>query len=139
MGDVKPRRFWIVVLSTATLLLFSGAYPAQRRPVLLLHIFAKEPTYHSSRGRRMSLTFPSYRTGVSTQNPPTLLPRFFAFFSARIFHAVRSAPLSTSSLAAASRIWVCPIFPNPPAIGKKISGASSTNADCCSGVSIRFP
>ena len=23
MGDVKPRRFWIVVLSTATLLLFS--------------------------------------------------------------------------------------------------------------------
>src|SRR5207249_9187114 len=30
-------------------------------------------------------------------------------------------------------------FPQPPGIGKKISGASSTNAACCSSVSIRFP
>src|SRR6516225_6235816 len=63
----------------------------------------------------------------------------FAFFSIRAFHAVWSAPLSTSSLAAARRICVCPIFPQPPGIGKKISGASSTNAACCSIVSIRFP
>ena len=34
---------------------------------------------------------------------------------------------------------MCPIFPQPPGIGKKISGASSTNAACCSSVSIRFP
>jgi hypothetical protein len=62
----------------------------------------------------------------------------FAFFSIRSFHAFRSAPVSTSSLAAARRICVCPIFPQPPEIGKKISGASSTNAACCSSVSIRF-
>src|SRR5438876_10364820 len=31
--------------------------------------------------------------------------------------------LSTSSLAAARRICVCPIFPQPPGIGRKISGA----------------
>src|ERR1700721_4358383 len=43
----------------------------------------------------------------------------FAFFSIRSFHAVRSAPVSTSSLAAARRICVCPIFPQPPEIGKK--------------------
>src|SRR5207249_3738724 len=57
----------------------------------------------------------------------------------RSFRAVRSAPVSTSSLAAARRICVCPIFPPPPGIGKKISGASSTNAACSSSVSIRFP
>src|SRR5256886_13110413 len=62
-----------------------------------------------------------------------------AFLSTRSFHAVRSAPVSTSSLAAARRICVCPIFPQPPGIGRKISGASSTNAACCSSVSIRFP
>src|SRR6266446_3320062 len=32
-----------------------------------------------------------------------------------------------------------PSFPQPPGIGRKISGASSTNAACCSSVSIRFP
>src|SRR5947207_6902604 len=63
----------------------------------------------------------------------------FAFLSIRSLHAVRSAPVSTSSLAAARRICVYPIFPQPPGIGKKISGASSTNAACCSSVSIRFP
>src|SRR5207302_5534361 len=63
----------------------------------------------------------------------------FAFLSIRSFHAVRSAPVSTSSLAAARRICVCPIFPQPPGIGRKISGASSTNAACCSSASIRFP
>ena len=52
----------------------------------------------------------------------------FAFLSIRSLHAVRSAPVSTSSLAAARRICVCPIFPQPPGIGRKISGASSTNA-----------
>jgi hypothetical protein len=26
--------------------------------------------------------------------------------------------------------YVCPIFPQPPGIGRKISGASSTNAAC---------
>src|ERR1700730_5680820 len=34
--------------------------------------------------------------------------------------------------------YACPIFPQPPGIGRKISGASSTNASCCSSVSIRF-
>src|SRR2546425_10129962 len=63
----------------------------------------------------------------------------FAFLSIRSFHPVRSAPVSTSSLAAARRICVCPIFPQPPGIGRKISGASSTNAACCSSASIRFP
>src|SRR5436189_5448713 len=63
----------------------------------------------------------------------------FAFLSIRSVRAVRSAPVSTSSLAAARRICVCPIFPPPPGIGKKISGASSTNAACSSSVSIRFP
>jgi hypothetical protein len=55
----------------------------------------------------------------------------FAFLSIRSFHAIRSAPVSTTSLVA-RRICVCPIFPQPPGIGKKISGASSTNAACCS-------
>jgi len=63
----------------------------------------------------------------------------FALLSIRSLHAVRSAPVSTSSLAAARRMCVCPIFPQPPGIGRKISGASSTNAACCSSVSIRFP
>src|SRR5438270_6524800 len=46
-------------------------------------------------------------------------PPHGGFFSAclcvsiRSFHAVRSAPVSTSSLAAARRICVCPIFPQP--------------------------
>src|SRR5207249_1405642 len=46
----------------------------------------------------------------------------FAFLSIRSFHAVRTAPVSTSSLAAARRICVCPIFPQPSGIGRKISG-----------------
>jgi hypothetical protein len=62
-----------------------------------------------------------------------------AFLSIRSFHAVRSAPVSTCSLAAARRMCVCPIFPQPPGIGRKISGAFSTNAACCSSVSLRFP
>jgi len=45
----------------------------------------------------------------------------FAFFSIRSFHAVRSAPVSTSSLAAARRICVCPNFSQPPGIGSKLS------------------
>src|ERR1700732_3112641 len=48
-------------------------------------------------------------------------------------------PAVHSSLAAARRTCVCPIFPQPPGIGRKISAASSTNAACCSSVSIRFP
>src|SRR5262249_37925649 len=32
-----------------------------------------------------------------------------------------------------------PILPQPPGIGRNISGSSSTNAACCSGVSIRLP
>ena len=63
----------------------------------------------------------------------------FAFLSIRSFHIARSAYLSMSALVAARRICVCPIFPQPPGIGKKISGASSTNAACCSSVSIRSP
>src|SRR4029077_17007870 len=35
--------------------------------------------------------------------------------------------------------YASPIFPQPPGIGRKISGASSTNPACCSSVSIRFP
>jgi hypothetical protein len=65
--------------------------------------------------------------------------RVFAFMSTRSFHATCSAPVRTSSLAAAKRICVCPIFPQPPGIGRKMSGASSTNTAYCSGVSIRFP
>jgi hypothetical protein len=63
----------------------------------------------------------------------------FAFSSIRSFHAVRSSPVSTSSLAAARRICVCPIFPPPPGIGRKISGAPPQNAASCSSVSTRFP
>jgi hypothetical protein len=63
----------------------------------------------------------------------------FAFLSLRSFHAVRSAPVSISWLAAARRMWVCPIFPQPPGMGRKMPGASCTNAVCCSRVSIRFP
>src|ERR1043166_3550362 len=63
----------------------------------------------------------------------------FAFKSTRSFHAVRSAPVNTSSLAAANRMCVWPILPQPPGIGREISGASSTNAACCSGASIRLP
>src|ERR1039458_1126777 len=49
--------------------------------------------------------------------------RFFglAFFSIRSFQAARSAPASTSSFAAASRIWVAPFLPHPPAIGRASS------------------
>jgi len=36
------------------------------------------------------------------------------FFSMRSFQAVCKAPLSVSSLAAASRMWVMPILPQPP-------------------------
>ena len=67
------------------------------------------------------------------------LARGFAFISTRSFHAARSAPVSTSSSAAARRIWVCPIFPQPPGMGRKISGASVTNSACCSSVSCRLP
>src|SRR5271155_4277985 len=61
------------------------------------------------------------------------------FFSIRNFHAVCSAPASTSSLAAARRMWVAPILPHPPATGKNTSGCSSTNAAWCSGESIKLP
>ena len=44
----------------------------------------------------------------------------FAFFSIHNFHAVRSATVSPSSLAA-RRICVCSIFPQPPGIGSKLS------------------
>src|SRR5262249_55719148 len=63
----------------------------------------------------------------------------FAFLSTRSFQAVCRAPVSTSSLAAASRMCVIPIRPQPPGMGRKTSGSSSTNAACCSSVSIRFP
>src|SRR5438552_3982833 len=36
----------------------------------------------------------------------------FAFLSIRSFHSLRSAPVSTSSLAGARRICLCPIFPS---------------------------
>src|SRR5438309_10425352 len=49
----------------------------------------------------------------------------FAFSSVRSFHAVRTAPVITSSLAAASELCVCPLFPHRPATGSKRSGASS--------------
>ena len=55
--------------------------------------------------------------------PHRFLFGLFLFLSIRSFHAVRSTPVSTSSLAAARRICVCPIFPQPPGIGGKISGA----------------
>lgn len=83
--------------------------------------------------------FPRFLSAPTTRGDWRLLEPVFAFISTRSFHAVRSAPVSTSSLAAARRICVCPIFPQPLGIGRKISGASSTNAACCSGVSIRFP
>src|SRR5947207_11906467 len=47
----------------------------------------------------------------------------FAFLSILSLHAVRSAPASTSSLAAARRICLCPIFPQPPETGSNISRA----------------
>ena len=71
--------------------------------------------------------------------PSDFFRAVFTFLSIRSFHAVRSAPVSTSSLAAARRICVCPILPQPPGIGRKIPGTSSTNAACWSSVSIRFP
>jgi hypothetical protein len=63
----------------------------------------------------------------------------FAFFSMRSFQAVRRAPSITSSVAAARRMWVAPPRPQPPGIGRKISGSSSTKADCCSGVIMMLP
>src|SRR5690242_9473046 len=83
--------------------------------------------------------FPRFLLVIPLRLGRDFLRPVFAFLSTRSFHAVRSAPASTSSLAAARRICVCPIFPQPPGIGRKISGASSTNAACCSSVSIRFP
>jgi hypothetical protein len=66
-------------------------------------------------------------------------PRDFEFFSTRSAQAVRSAPSSRSSFAAASLMWVAPIRPQPPAIGRNTSGSSATKSDCCSGVSKRLP
>ncbi len=63
----------------------------------------------------------------------------FPFFSIRSFHAVRSEPASKSSFAAANRICVDPILPQPPGIGRNTSGSSATNAVCCSTVSMRLP
>jgi hypothetical protein len=42
----------------------------------------------------------------------TFFSFIFVFLSIRGFHAVRSEPVSTSSLAAARRICVCPSFPS---------------------------
>src|SRR5437899_2961640 len=49
-------------------------------------------------------------------------PRVPPFFSIRNRHAVRSAPASTSSSASASRMWVAPILPHPPATGTNRRG-----------------
>ena len=44
--------------------------------------------------------------------------RDWEFLSMRSFQAVRSAPSSRSLFAAASRTWVAPFRPHPPATGK---------------------
>ena len=65
--------------------------------------------------------------------------RVFAFFAFRSCQAACRAPESTSLFALDSTMWVVPILPQPPGIGKNISGSSSTNWACCSGESIRLP
>src|SRR5689334_14797253 len=55
------------------------------------------------------------------EEPPVVLVfafLVFVFFSTRSFQAVRRAPASTSPLAAAKRICVCPILPHPPGMGR---------------------
>src|SRR5215813_2544260 len=74
-----------------------------------------------------------------TRNSPLLFFFAFALFSTLSFHAVRSAPSSTSSFTTASRTCVAPCLPHPPWTGRNTSGSSATNIACCSGVSIRFP
>src|ERR1039458_4716616 len=106
-----------------------GAIPLVRPPVgrfvrFIRHVYGFRRVFFAARMLLGAACFP----------PPGL-----AFFSSRKFHAVRSAPASKSSFAAASRIWVIPILPQPPAMGTNTSGASSTNAACCSSPSIRFP
>ena len=41
-----------------------------------------------------------------------------------------AAKLQTDSRSPPPGEYVCPIFPQPPGVGRKISGASSTNAAC---------
>ncbi len=54
-------------------------------------------------------------------------------------HRSVNTPARTSSVAAANLMCVIPILPQPPAMGAKTSGSSSTNAACCPSVSFRFP
>jgi hypothetical protein len=64
------------------------------------------------------------------------VPPVFAFFSTRSFHAVRSAPVSTSSLAGGRRICVCPTFPQPPGfffLGRRTSSQLSYRSALCGG------
>jgi hypothetical protein len=44
-----------------------GQKTETRAPLRAKGAGSEEPTYHSSRGRRMSLTFPSYRSGVGVE------------------------------------------------------------------------
>ena len=62
-----------------------------------------------------------------------------SFFWMRSFHAVWRAPVREVSSAAARRIWVAPMRPQPPGMGRKRSGASATKSACWAGVSIRLP
>jgi hypothetical protein len=65
--------------------------------------------------------------------------RVAAFLSTRSFQAACRAPVRMSRFALASRMWVAPIRPQPPATGMNRSGASATNSAWISGVSARFP
>src|SRR5215472_4629962 len=77
---------------------------------------------HRADGHRLVLQIPQYITSMAEPAQKVranhlldnrrVLPPVFAFFSVRSFHAVRSAPVNTSSLVAARRTWVCPILPN---------------------------
>ena len=63
------------------------------------------------------------------------VPPVFAFFSTRSFHAVRSAPVSTSSLAGGRRIC-CPTFSQPPGfffLGRRTSSQLSYRSALCGG------
>src|SRR5260370_12223520 len=65
--------------------------------------------------------------GDASRTQPLPGGRFFfvpVFFSTRSFHAVRRAPVITFSFAFSSRLWVLPIRPHPPGIGRKTSGSS---------------
>src|SRR5581483_1597239 len=93
------------------------------------------PTPGHSRGMRGKGSLRAYRRVAR----PGAFFADLAFFSTLTFQAVRRAPASTSSLALARWMWVMPIFPQPPRIGRNTPGSSRTNSACCSGVSIRFP